>query len=127
MRVLHFCSRFSPRSESFLYDFVQELGRQGTEVHVATRNRVNAEERPFPEVTTIDEPNRWHPRRLWHRLRVGLTPGEQSFASTWPQLRDRLAGAVGRVEPDVLHAHFGPAGILAGPVARRAGGHLLRV
>jgi len=116
MRVLHFEESFSPTSETFVYDYVTELERQGADTHVVTYQRVNEESRPFPKVHIVDRPHRWHPRRLWHRALVPFGVGEPR-TTDWPQTRERLAVVVRRVEPDVIHAHFGPAGVLVAPVA----------
>lgn len=120
MNVLHFCKSFSLLSETFIYDYVTELDRQGEDNHVVTFRRVNEDSRPFPKVTVVDRPSRWHPRRLWNRVLVpmGLRKKGTSF---WPQIRDRLESAVRQVSPDVIHAHFGPAGVLVAPVAQRLG------
>jgi colanic acid/amylovoran biosynthesis glycosyltransferase len=120
MRVLHFARSFSPLSETFIYDYVTELERQGVDNHVVTFHRKNPEERPFPKIEVVDRPSRWHPRRLWHRALVPFGVGE-ARTSDWPQTRERLAAVVQRVHPDVIHAHFGPAGVLMGPVAETAG------
>lgn len=116
MRVLHFCRAFSPLSETFIYDYVTELERQDIENHVVTRNHVNAESRPFPRVTEVDWPNRWHPRRL---LRRALVPfgSETPRTSAWPLMQDRLREQIESVQPDVIHAHFGPEGVLIAPAA----------
>lgn len=120
MNVLHFCKSFSLLSETFIYDYVTELERQGENNHVVTFRRVNEDSRPFPKVTVVDQPNRWHPRRLWNRSLVpmGLRKKGTSF---WPQIRDRLESAVRQIGPDVIHAHFGPAGVLVATVAQRLG------
>lgn len=116
MRVLHFSKSFSPTSETFVYDYVTELERQGADNHVVTFRRKNPEERPFPKIHVVDRPSWWHPRRLWNRALVPFGVGE-ARTSDWPQTRERLAAFVRRVQPDVIHAHFGPAGILVSSVA----------
>jgi glycosyltransferase involved in cell wall biosynthesis len=116
MRVLHFAETFSSVSETFIYDYVTELERQGVDNHVATFRRVNEEDRPFPKVHVVKRPSRWHPRRLWHRALVPFGI-RQARTSDWPQIRDRLTSVVREVNPDVIHAQFGPAGVLVGPVA----------
>ncbi|WP_118838263.1 glycosyltransferase [Salinibacter ruber] len=120
MNVLHFCKSFSLLSETFIYDYVTELERQGEDNHVVTFRRVNEDSRPFPKVSVVDRPSRWHPRRLWNRalVPIGLRKKGTSF---WPQIHDRLESAVRQVSPDVIHAHFGPAGVLVAPVAQRLG------
>lgn len=118
MRVLHFAQSFSPLSETFIYDYVTELERQDVDNHVVTFRHMNAETRPFPKVKIINRPSRWHPRRLWHRALVPLGIGEVR-TSDWPQTRDRLEEVVRRIDPHVIHAHFGPEAVLLAPVAER--------
>jgi colanic acid/amylovoran biosynthesis glycosyltransferase len=118
MRVLHFAETFSPLSETFIYDYVTELERQGVDNHVVTFQRENPEERPFSKVHVVDRPNRWHPRRLWNRTLVSFGVGK-ARTSDWPQTRDRLSAVVQRVQPDIIHAHFGPAAVLIAHIATR--------
>jgi glycosyltransferase involved in cell wall biosynthesis len=120
MRALHFAESFSPLSETFIYDYVTELERQGVDNHVVTLNRQNEEARPFPKVYEVDAPDRWHPLRLWHRLRL-RNERKPSRVSFWPQLRNRIADVTSTVRPDVIHAHFGPAGVRVAPVAEQLG------
>jgi glycosyltransferase involved in cell wall biosynthesis len=118
MRVLHFARSFSLLSETFVYDYVTELERQGVDNHVVTFRRLNEENRPFSKVHVVDRPGRWHPRRLWQRALVPLGRGE-ARTSDWPLVRDRLAAVARKVEPDAIHAHFGPAAVLIADVATR--------
>lgn len=120
MRTLHFAESFSLLSETFIYDYVTELERQGVDNHVVTLNRQNEEARPFPKVYEVDAPDRWHPLRLWHRLRLRneRIPSRVSF---WPQLRNQIVDVASTIRPDVIHAHFGPAGVIVAPVAERLG------
>jgi len=116
MRALHFTHYFSPLPETYIYDYVTELEQQGVENHVVTFDRKNKEKRPFPSVHVVDRPGRWHPRRLWHRALAALGIGERR-TSNWPVIRDRLEDAVHRTKADIIHAHFGPQGVLIAPVA----------
>lgn len=118
MRVAHFRQEFSTSSETFIYDYVTEMQRQSVDTHVVTLRRVNEESRPFPNVTVVDRPSRWHPRRLWNRALVPFGQG-MPFSAEWPQVCDRLASVLREIQPDVIHAHFGPAGVIMAPVADR--------
>ncbi len=121
MRVLHFTERFSPTSETFIYEYIKELEGQGVDNHIATLRRTNERERPFPKVSKVKWPSRWDPRRLWrfgHHLTEGDNVRASKTLSAWPRVRQQLEEISRRVEPDVIHAHFGPAGVLAVPVAQ---------
>jgi glycosyltransferase involved in cell wall biosynthesis len=105
---------FSPLTETFIYDYLVELERQGIENFVVTANRVNRSERPYPRVEVIELPFRFHPTRLWSRIATlsgSVSPNEQY----WPMIRHALTKVIRRIQPDIVHAHFGPAGVLAMP------------
>lgn len=119
MRVLHFCERFSTLSETFIFDLITELEHEFGEQHVATVVRELASERPFKNVHVLQNRSRWDLHRLRDRLAEKLRLTSR-FESNWPELRAGLKTVVDRVRPAILHAHFGPAGIIAAPVARQA-------
>jgi glycosyltransferase involved in cell wall biosynthesis len=116
MRVLHFTPCFSPLPETYIYDYITGLERHEVDNHVVTFSRKNKEERPFSKVYVVDLPGRWHPRRMWHRALATVGIGERR-TSDWPETRKRLKAVVRDVEPDLVHAHFGPTGALIAPVA----------
>jgi glycosyltransferase involved in cell wall biosynthesis len=120
IRVAHLCKAFSKRSETFVYDYVTELERQGVDNHVVANRRVNPEERPFEDVTVVPWPALWNPRRTGYRLLevLGL---DGTLDSSWRELWPGAGEEVGRIAPDVLHAHFGRPGVKAVPVAERLG------
>jgi glycosyltransferase involved in cell wall biosynthesis len=120
MRVLHFCQSFSPLSETFIYAAVTELERQFGGQIVATPVRDNAEDRPFAHVRVLRERARWNPRRLRERAVARLHPAPPS-ESRWTELRAGLESVIGRTRPEVVHAHFGPAGYMVAPVTRKFG------
>ena len=118
MKVLHFSKHFSATSETFIYDYVTELEKEGVENHVVTLDRVNERDRPFPRVSTVDEPGRWDLRRLWYRI-IAYAGIGHARSSYWPTIRRQLRSVVSSVQPDVIHAQFGPAGVIMHPVAQR--------
>jgi colanic acid/amylovoran biosynthesis glycosyltransferase len=124
MRVLHFATHFSPLSQTFIYDYVTELEQQGVDCYVVTLNRTNVEQRPFHKVSVVPAPGRWNPVRVWYRGLAELGIGT-STESSWRLLRPRLERLVQEIRPDVVHAHFGPAGVLIAPVVKRIGIPLL--
>lgn len=116
MRVLHVCRSFSPLSQTFVYDYVTELKRQGIESPVLTARRVNEEERPHEPVHVVPSPSRWHPERLARRV-VAEVQGRVPVSSYWVPHRRRIRSVVESVSPDVVHAHFGPVGAMMAPLA----------
>lgn len=116
MRILHFCERFSPLSETFVYDLVTELERQGIDNHVVTLQRMNNESRPFQKVHLVPVQGRFHPERLWHRALVEAGMGHED-ETRWPGTRRALRRIARTLKPDVIHAQFGPSGVLIAPVA----------
>lgn len=120
MHVVHFCKSFSPLSQTFIYDYVTELKRQRVDSRVLTMQRLNEEDRPFGDVTVVPKPWRWNLKRLWYRLEAALGT-RHVRTSSWPMLREALRRAVARMQPDILHAHFGDMGVLIAPVAAALG------
>jgi len=116
MCIAHFRQELSTLTEAFIYDYVVEMYQQGGDTHFATLRRVNEDSRPFSNVTVVERPSRWHPRRLWHRALVPFSERKPLHAE-WPLVRDRLEEALREIQPDLVHAHFGPAGIIIAPVA----------
>ncbi len=119
MRVLHYRQTFSKLSETFIYDYLMELERQGIENHVVTWERRNADTRPFPSVVEVDWPSRWHPRRLFDGVRSRIGMGEDIENTYRPEARRRVAATIRQISPDVIHAHFGREGVFIAPVAER--------
>lgn len=120
MRVVHFCKSFSPLSQTFIYDYVTELECQGVDNRVLTMERKNESDRPLGNVTVVSKPARWNPRRLYYRAEATLGL-RHVVTSSWPMIRSRLQQAVARMQPDVVHAHFGDMGVLLAPVAEALG------
>lgn len=120
MRVAHVARWFSPLTETFIYDQIVELQRQGVECHVLARQRVNTRERPFPRVHETGVPHRWSPRALWERVhtRLQTSPAREP---TWAHERSSAAEWLESVRPDLVHAHFGPAAGMVAPLTERMG------
>jgi len=117
MRAVQFCRTFSAASETFIYDTVTEMERQGVDCHVLTRSRMNEEERPYDKVHLAKMPGRWNLPRLWYRALATLGLWRDVETHKWPILRSRLRRTLKRIDPDVVHARFGPNGVMIAPVA----------
>ena len=117
MRVVHFAESFSPLTETFVHDQVVEVQRRGLDSWVLTLRRENAAERPSDPLYEISLPSRRSLERLGSRLAVwsgSVRPDEQYN----PILQRRLKWFLLSHGPNVIHAHFGPAGYLVMPVAK---------
>jgi colanic acid/amylovoran biosynthesis glycosyltransferase len=119
MRVLHFSRSFSPLYQTFVYDYVVELERQGVDNHVVTINRQNTATRPFEKVYVIKAPGRSPLSRFYRRTLALFTQRSISEVS-WPTLRCRLRRAIAEISPDIIHAHFGYEAVLVAPNAAEA-------
>jgi glycosyltransferase involved in cell wall biosynthesis len=116
MRVIHFVHSFSKLSETFIYDYITALKQQGVDLRAYTLNRLNPKDRPFEPVYMIKLPL-WNLSRIWNITR-DLLSGKDTETSAWPAYQTKLMQLLAVDPPDVLHAHFGPMGVLLMPVAR---------
>jgi colanic acid/amylovoran biosynthesis glycosyltransferase len=120
MRVLHYCRTFSNLSETFIYGQITELERQGVDNHVVAHWRKNESERPFDKVSNVPWPSDWNPRRIGYRL-LELIGARTNRTSYWTLVRPQFREEIARVEPNVVHAHFGRAGAAIASVAASSG------
>ena len=113
MRVAHICTRFNRLSETFVYDLIVGLERSGTENHILTAARENAEERPFARVQVLTIP-------LWHQAVFAI---QKRWMRTYrfPLPLRATRRAIQHIRPDVILAHFGGTGAAIAPVAREQG------
>lgn len=116
MRSVHFVHSFSKLSETFIYDYVTSLQSQQVDIEVLTFNHMNKQERPFQPVETVSLPW-WNMGRIWRIARDTLL-GKDTETSAWPVYQQKLKKQFLNKKPDVLHAHFGPMGVLLAPVAK---------
>jgi colanic acid/amylovoran biosynthesis glycosyltransferase len=117
MRVAHLIETFSLLSETFLYEQVRELERRNGGSRVFTFARENALSRPFERVELLRRPRFVRARRALDRVFAGRL----GSAGEWYTTRRALARGLARDPADLLHAHFGPMGVLAAPVAEALG------
>jgi glycosyltransferase involved in cell wall biosynthesis len=118
MRVVHFTRWFSALSETFIYDSITELERQGLDNHVIALERHNEQSRPFSKVETLSRPGRYHPLGFADRVisRLRRRPANED---SWIGLRAKLLRAVRDHRPKIIHAHFGQEASLIAPLATR--------
>lgn len=114
MKVLHFCDSFSPLSETFIYDYITELERQGVDNHVLTFNRINEDDRPFSKVhiAKIKKDFVWFIQRF-------IAEFNNKPNKFWAMQRRVIKKIVKQVNPDIIHAHFGPMGVIVAPIAKK--------
>lgn len=120
MKILHVAESFSPLSETFIYDYIQQLESNGADNHIATFRRCCESSRPFPRVHLIKLPPRWAILRIREKIRIicGKVPREDAYLDYY---RNRLLNYTREMQPDLIHAHFGTAGYLAAPAAKALG------
>ncbi len=111
LRIAHVCKSFSPTSETFIHDYVTELhALDGLDCHVVTLARLNEAARPFPNVHVVVPRKLASPRAVGLRLRDTIRTAWHGEARTRVEALHR---EIRSVRPDVVHAHFGPAGVIA--------------
>lgn len=101
-KVLHYVVGFSTLSETFIYDLIVGLEqRKICENLVVCRKRTLEKERPFKNVTVLKENN-----LLFRGLNKLTDPAHMQL-----QENRQLKKLISQFKPDVIHAHFGIAGI----------------
>lgn len=108
MRILHFVPIFSPLSESFVYDFVTEMFRQGVESTVVTMRRVNERTRPYDRVRVLAQPLAVYVARLVGKTISVFSPGRAMDLDALG-----LGKVLSEMRPELVWAHFGPSGLHA--------------
>jgi glycosyltransferase involved in cell wall biosynthesis len=116
MRSVHFVHSFSKISETFIYDYVTCLQNKQVDVEVFTFHHMNEDERPFEPVTEIVL-SWWNLARIWNITRDTLL-GRDTETSAWPVYQKQIKKKILENKPAVLHAHFGPMGVLLAPIAK---------
>jgi colanic acid/amylovoran biosynthesis glycosyltransferase len=112
-RVAHVVRRYGLASQTFVADAVADLDRLGWHGWVLARSVESRSLYPFPPVERILLGSR---PALGRRVaqRALLRSGAERRAAWWDE-------AIAVARPDLVHAHFGWAGVDALPAARRAG------
>lgn len=119
MRVLHFVETFSRLSQTFIFDYIRELDRQGSDSHVLTLKRENEQERPYSKVHIVELPPRWNRQRTWRKFKLTVTGRRNTPLDIWWLRRIGISRSIRKLRPTVIHAHFGQMGVRIAPLARR--------
>ena len=110
--VVHAVERFLPRSETFINTIVN--GHQRYEASVVCRLREHEDEFPFPRVHVTGKALSRRNVGWWIDASVRRATGR----SRWQRL---VESRLRELQPDVVHAHFGPVGCDYVDIARGLG------
>lgn len=119
MKAAHLVHTFSRLSETFIYDYIKAEQELGIGCEILTFNRENENDRPFfkEKIHPLKIPA-WDLRRYLNRGKASLLKINIETAN-WNLYRNQLAQKLDVITPDVVHAHFGPMGVLAMPIAQK--------
>ena len=108
MKILHYVQNFSPYSQTFIYDQLLNLEEQGLDNYVMTQKRILEEERSFNK-TLVQK--RYLPEKIYTRIFPGYKhnlPNDRGFLNI-----------IKKVDPDIIHAHFGNNGIFINDILEK--------
>lgn len=100
MKVLHYISGFSLPSETFIYDLINNLEDAAIDNYILTHARQLEKERPFAKVHVISEKVSFF-KKIYFKL----------FKSWSVRNGKGVIKYIRELNPDVIHAHFGPNGV----------------
>lgn len=132
-RLLVLTTSFPAVSETFVVDHVVGMAIRGWDVTVACREvdraaveRIRATRGVDIDALVMEKKDTWGKLRralaaAWHCGAVRLPAVGSPTVRAAAEWADPFSGIVRRTQPEVIHAHFGPNGILAAlaPAARR--------
>jgi len=107
MRILIICKKFLSRTETFIFNEIEQLSRQH-DVKVLTLDRDNEDLFPHDDVEQIDAfrmPGWVRLRRITEQYTIPLTYRN-------PSLGRELDKKIREFKPDIIHCHYGPVGLL---------------
>lgn len=120
MKVLHFTTVFSSISQTFLYDTIILLQKEGIENHVVTLSRENVEKRPFKNVYPLfgNYKKRKYTFNIFTKTFWKLffeSPQDfflklvkLYFLPAWIFIGNKkLDRLFFKIKPDIIHCHFG--------------------
>lgn len=102
MKILHYIRTFSIPSETFLYNLICGIEEAGLDNTILTQERILEQERPFEKVIVVRDKKNLIEKALFKIFHN--TPYE--FYKP-----ERFIKVIESVQPDIIHAHFGPMGV----------------
>jgi glycosyltransferase involved in cell wall biosynthesis len=100
MKILHYISDFSLPSETFIYDLIINLDDdEEISNYVLTHNHILKNERPYVNVKVIK--NTFSIKKIYYKL----------FEPWVVPNKKEVFKYINKLQPDIIHAHFGPNGI----------------
>ena len=111
-RVVHAVDQFLPRSETFVYTVV--MAHRQFEASVICHARAHDDEFPFPRVHVLPKPVSRRTAGWWLAASIERATGR----SPWQR---SVESVLARIDPTVVHAHFGPIGCEMVAITRAAG------
>lgn len=112
---------FSQLTETFIYDQVCALAATGVRVDVLTMWRRNSRTRPFERVQELTARRRWRHGRTAERITSRIAQHTGWAKRPHQRYVRSLSECLSELQPQVLHAHFGPMGVFSASVAIRNG------
>lgn len=102
MKILHYVNTFSIPSETFIYDQIDALQKRGIDNTVLTQERILENERPFEKVIIVRDK-----KNLIEEVICKI------FHSDYYNFYkpERFVEVIENIQPDIIHAHFGPMGV----------------
>ena len=102
MKILHYIRTFSIPSETFIYDQISGLEKAGLDNTVLTQERILELERPFEKIIVTRDKKNFIEKlfcKIFYKMKYNFYKPE------------RFMHVVENVQPDIIHAHFGPMGV----------------
>lgn len=115
MRIVHFVPAFSVLTETFIYDLIFEMERQGVDSQVVTMSRLNEGDRSYEKVRMLRRIRTSPGRVLLHAAALFSPAKAIGFDALG------LGKVLAELRPDVVWAHFGGAGLQAAGACRALG------
>lgn len=118
MKILHYCNQFSPLSQTFIYDVIIQLNLLGVNNLVVTNDIINKIERPYSNIYKLSahkpsliRRSRW---RLLNILNIDKSARNKDILRA---KKKQFYKIISEFKPEIIHAHFGPAGYEMAEVA----------